>query len=220
MNGSYVIVLTGAGAAIASGRSARAVSWVTVQGARFKGKLGMSVRRSIKAALGARPIEPVIEAMPAEVRWFLAERFIATQWYPLKGADVMLETVARVLGRDPVDFARQIGRDAAVLSTGRVGETIISLFGTPQRLARYLGPMWEQLYDGGLILADYEEATGLLTIRRSRWVAHAPLVCITLLGSTEAVAGQMGKPRLLSAARTSCVGDGAARCQFELRFER
>lgn len=191
-----------------------------MQGARFKGKLGMAVRRSIKTALGSRPLEPVIEAVPSEARWFLTERFIATQWYPLKGADAMLGSVARLLGRDPVEFARQVGRDAAIQSAGRVGETMLSLFGTPQRLARYLGAMWEQLYDGGQIQADYDEAAAVITIRRNRWLAHDPLVCITLLGSTEALAGAMGKPRLLSAARTSCVGDGAPRCQFELQFER
>ena len=191
-----------------------------MQGARFKGKLGMAVRRSLKTALGSRPIEPVIEALPPEARWFLTDRFIATQWYPLKGADAMLESVARLLGRDPLELARQIGRDAAFQSAGRVGETMLSLFGTPQRLARYLGPMWDQLYDGGQIQAEYDEASALLTIRRTRWIGHDPLVCITLLGSTEALAGAMGKPRLSSAARTSCVADGASRCQFELRFER
>lgn len=196
------------------------VSSPEVQGARFKGKLGMSVRRAIKTALGDRSIESVIDALPADARWMLTERFIATQWYPLRSAGVMMEGVARAIGRAPLDVAQQLGRDVAVGTAGRAGRTLLNLFGTPQRLARYLGPMWDQLYDSGRIQADYDEATGVLTVRRMSWLGHDPLLCITLLGSIETLSLHMGRPRLLSAARTTCVSEGAPGCQFELRFDR
>lgn len=191
-----------------------------MQGARFKGKLGISVRAAIKTALGGRSVDSVIDALPPEARWMLTERFLATQWYPLKGAGAMVDGVARALGRDPVDFAQQLGRDVAFETAGRAGRTLLNLFGTPQRLARYLDPMWDQLYDSGRVEAEYDEATSVLSVRRTRWQAHDPLLCVTMLGSMETLARHMERPRLLSAARTACLADGGTRCQFELRFER
>jgi hypothetical protein len=191
-----------------------------VQGARFKGKLGMSVRRSIKTALGDRSVESVIDAVPADARWMLTERFIATEWYPLRSAGVMIASVAQSIGRPPLELAQQLGRDVAFETAGRAGRTLLNLFGTPQRLARYLGSMWDQLYDSGRIQADHDEATGVLTVRRTSWLGHDPLLCVTLVGSLETLCAHMGSPRLISAARTACVSEGASRCQFELRFER
>src|SRR5262249_12641048 len=136
-----------------------------------------------------------------------------------RGAGPMIEGVARALGRPPLDFARQLGRDVAFDTAGRAGRTLLNLFGTPQRLARYLGAMWDQLYDGGRIQADYDEQRFVLTVRRTGWPAHDPLLCITLLGSLETLCGHMGSPRLISAARIACVADGAPGCRFELRFD-
>lgn len=189
------------------------------EGARFKGKLGMAVRKSVKVACGNRALGPIVASLPPDVRWFLTERYIATQWYPLRGADEMLEGIAEAISEAPAELARRIGRDVAHETAGRVGRTLVSIFGTPERMAKYLGPMWTQIYDGGHIDADYDAAQQLLTVRRSTWPAHRPLVCVTLLGSLEGLARQMGRPRLLSAARTSCISEGGARCQFELRFD-
>ncbi len=196
---------------------------ISGEGARFKGKLGMAVRKSVKDMIAAKGLDRdrVIESLPSDVRWFLTERYVATQWYSLAGADELLETLAVQLGEDARDLARAVGRDVAFNTAGRVGRTVIGLFGSPERVARYLDSMWAQLYDGGRIQADYDEKREVLSVRRGSWAGHAPLVCVTLLGSLESIAQHMRGVHLLRAERTACIsGDDVGRCHFELRFRQ
>lgn len=190
-------------------------------GARFKGKLGMAVRKSVKDLLSEhhRDRDAVIGRLPPDVRWFLTERLVATQWYPIRGAGPMLEAIALELGLDPLVCARRIGGDVAYESAGRVGRTVISLFGTPARVARHLGSMWGQLYDSGVVEGTYDDGTGVLGVRRREWRGHDPITCITLLGSLERIVEHMSGVELRSAQRVLCLSDsGGDECRFEVRL--
>lgn len=191
----------------------------TEQGAHFKGKLGIAVRASVKRLLHEHGIEreAFVASLPPDIRWFLTERYLATKWYPLPGAGQMMEALAEQIGQPPLDVSRRVGHDVAYATAGRVGRSIVGLFGTPKRVARYLGAMWGQLYDGGQIEGEYRDQ--VLRVRRSAWPAHHPLLCMTLLGSLECIAEHMHGVRPVAAQRSSCVGDGSSTCCFELRFE-
>lgn len=191
------------------------------KGTHFKGKLGKAVRSSVKSLLVEHGIdrEEFVASLDPDLRWFLTEHYLATNWYPLRGSGQMLEALARRLDLDPLEVSRRVGRDVAYASAGRVGRTIVSTFGTPTRVARYLAPMLTQLYDGGDVEAAYSEDTGILSVRRSNWKPHHSLICITLLGSLECLSEHMSGYRLVSAQRCACVCEGADACRLELRFE-
>ena len=124
-----------------------------------------------------------------------------------------------VLGLDPLVCARRIGGDVAYESAGRVGRTVISLFGTPARVARHLGSMWGQLYDSGVVEGTYDDGTGVLGVRRREWRGHDPITCITLLGSLERIVEHMSGVELRSAQRVLCLSDsGGDECRFEVRL--
>jgi hypothetical protein len=187
-------------------------------GARFKGKLGMAVRKTVKLELRGHDRDAVAATLPAPARRLLEERFIATIWYPLEGASELIEGVAHALGEPIDEVARRVGRRVTYENAGSLGRTLISLFGTPERLARYFGPIWAQTYDSGVVDASFDAATRRLRVRVARWDGHHPTICMTVLGTLEALGEGMRSPALRSATRLRCVTHGAPSCEHQLVF--
>lgn len=191
-------------------------------GARFKGKLGVAVRKAFKELLvdEGRDRDAFIAALPEPVRPLLEARYVATNWYPLDEADHLMSASALELGVDEFELSRRIGGDVAYESAGRIGWTILSLFASPHRVARHLQTMWNQIYDSGEIECDYDAAAGTLVVERSDWHGHAPHTCMTLLGSLERLGQNMRGYRLVEARRVCCVSEeDAETCRFEFQFE-
>ncbi|UJR80281.1 Hypothetical protein I5071_23250 [Sandaracinus amylolyticus] len=178
----------------------------------------MAVRKALKRELSPAQHARLIDDAPPEVRRLLTERFVATQWYSVAGTEELIARPARMLGRDPVDYARDIGGSVLLEAAGPVGGTVMSLFATPTRLARHMGSMWQQVYDSGHVDGSFDETRRVLAIERSDWAGHGPLLCMTLLGTLIAISEGMKGERLVGSTRVSCISEGARRCRFELRF--
>ncbi len=187
-------------------------------GARFKGKLGMAVRKTLKVELHGHDQGPFLAGLTEPAQRLLDERFLATTWYPLAGAAELLEGAARTLGQPIDEVAQRVGRRVAFEQAGNLGRTLLSLFGTPERLARYFGSIWAQTYDSGTIDASYDPSAQRVRVRIASWGGHHPTLCMTVLGTLEALGEGMKTPPLRSAMRVRCVAHRAPYCEHQLVF--
>ncbi|AKF07139.1 hypothetical protein DB32_004288 [Sandaracinus amylolyticus] len=180
--------------------------------------MGSAVRKALKRDLSPAQHARLLEEGSPDVARILRERFVATQWYPVAGIEELISRPAQMLGRDPLDYARSLGGSVVSEAAGTVGRTVMSLFATPQRVAKHFDSIWQQAYDSGHVEGAYDEARGVLVVERSDWAGHGPLLCMTLLGTILAISDGMNGHRVAAATRTACISEGAPRCRFELRY--
>ncbi|MEO0325379.1 MAG: hypothetical protein AAF447_20655 [Myxococcota bacterium] len=190
--------------------------------ARFKGRLGIGLRKATKEILAAegRDRDRFLAALPEELRGPLTERYVATVWYPTAPMESLFAHMAKELGAEPEAFARRLGATTVNASAGPMGRSLIALIATPPRLAKYANTVWRQLHDEGRLDARFDRAEGRLVAESSGWSSHGPLTCLTTLGSMEAIAERMRGYEFTSSERETCVSAGSATCRLVLRFRR
>ncbi|MCB9586004.1 MAG: hypothetical protein H6718_11440 [Polyangiaceae bacterium] len=188
------------------------------RGERIKGRLMMAGRKSMKSDLGAAGMAAVLEKASPEVRHTLTRRFLATDWYAQDTTDDVIRLVAAQLGMGAEEYALQLGRNSAYESAGRLGRTLVGLFGSPQRLARYVPEYWSTLYDSGRVTAGYDESTKLLTLMIRDWKGHSALRCYNPFGSMVELSSRFKEPALVEYKRVSCVSRGDAQCVYQYRY--
>ncbi|MEZ4221317.1 MAG: hypothetical protein R3B13_10370 [Polyangiaceae bacterium] len=189
------------------------------EGARFRGKLGIAVRKALREFDGGA-VERARARMSASARALVTRRYLASDWYDVEGIDEVIEVLSDELGLPPEMMARRFGASVGDTGAGPVGRAMVTVFGTPQRFERYLPTMWRQLYDSGTMHARFDPVDAVLSVRVYGWKGHSSLHCFAPLGAVEALARHIRSPSLVDARRVECVGDGAKRCAYELTFAR
>ncbi|MEM7157090.1 MAG: hypothetical protein AAF799_29830 [Myxococcota bacterium] len=187
-------------------------------GCRISGKLLIGGRKTYKEEAAGRDLAAFVDQLPEALRWFFEERFLPTSWYDASCLETIQLEFARWLDEDPGRVARRLGGKTAYENAGSVGRILMSLFGSPQRVAKYLPDYWGRLYDSGVVEADYDRTTGLLSITIREWESHSPLMCLNPLGSIEEMSRRFREPRFIDGRRVACVATGASACRYELRY--
>ena len=187
-------------------------------GERIKGRLMMAGRKSMKHDLGTAGMAAVLAKASPEVRHALTRRFLATDWYSQEATDDVIRLVAAQLGMDPKEYALQLGRNSAYESAGRLGRTLLGLFGSPQRLARYVPEYWSTLYDSGRVTAGYDASTKLLTLTVRDWKGHSALRCFNPFGSMVELSQRFKEPALVDYKQVSCVSRGDTQCVYQYQY--
>ncbi len=178
----------------------------------------IGMRKALKEDIAGRDLDELLAILPPETQWLVTERFLTTQWYDATSTDEFTRLVGEWLGYDAEEFALRLGRSVVRGNTGLIVNSMLSVFASPQRIAKYLPPYWHKLYDSGAVVGDYDAPSGLLSIRITDWKSHSALACLNPLGSIAEFARRIKTPELRSYERTRCVADGDAMCEYELRF--
>ncbi len=187
-------------------------------GKQIKGRMVISGRKFIRDRAAGRDLDKAIAGLGAEAREMMTTRLSPSAWYSTAAADEVLRACAEALGEDPRSFARDLGWTAAYDTAGAIGRTFVSLFGSPARMAKYIGTAREQIYDSGTTTATYDEAGGRVQIEVRGWLGHTEHGCLNMLGLLDRYANLMRASASVEVAQTRCLSRGNDACVFELRF--
>lgn len=125
-------------------------------GRRIKGRLMMAARKTIKLDTRSLDADELTNGLSPEARDVLTTRYLATDWYPIDSVDEVMTKVSGCLGMAPEEYAVHVGIGTATEAAGRMGRTLLSLFGSPKRLARYVAQLPRAALPGHeLTFADF-----------------------------------------------------------------
>jgi len=101
--------------------------------------------------------EEVLEAVKPETREVIGGSVLASSWYPFDVMVDLIRTADRVVGRDDLDLARDMGRYAAAANLSTVFRFLIR-FATPTIVLGKGAQLWSLQHDTGRARAFSEIA--------------------------------------------------------------
>ena len=191
-----------------------------MEGRQIKGKLLLSARKAVKIDTDGVDLVALNPQLSAPAKRLLTDRFIASAWYPNEAIDEVIAVVAARCGVTDEQYSFRLGRQSVALATGPIVSTAVSVLATPQRIVRYLGSFWGQLYDSGEVTGHFDASTGRVQIELRGWKGHTRVQCFNPLGALVEVCVRSERAKYVSHELLACVSQGADACRYAVQFER
>ncbi len=165
----------------------------------------------------------VLESLPEAERRLVMQgselRLLPSSWYPDRLLHALADIIiARVPTRGRTALLREAARASIETPLSGIYRSMFRALKAPAIYSQYAQKLWNLYYDNGTYHVEAMEPR-VHEISITDWVSHHPLVCASIVGSTEAIYEAMGCTDA-TAWRTACADTGGAECRFRVEWGR
>lgn len=179
---------------------------------KVKGPLFKSTLKFIKNKIGEDRFGEFRESLPENVKTFLAESILTSEFYPAETLVAINEHFIEFAGLDPQNTYLDMGRASADEGFSGVYRVFLKV-GSPRMMLRQAPLVWKSYYNQGkLVIADHTKNSAVIEIVDSG-IRHVSL-CSRISGFIERTM-QLSGGKNIHFDHTMCFARGDAKEQWK-----